>query len=92
GRAIALAGFVLLAAGAACWAVTPEEVDAHPEAWQPMSAWIAAPAGIFLLIGIILLCARFVRNNVTADGELRSESGDRPVTPIPDGTGHIHFH
>jgi hypothetical protein len=91
-RAAALAGIILLSAGVACWAQTPEEVFANASASHPMSAWIAVPIGIGVLIAIIALCAKFVRNDPCADAAMRGEAGDRPITPIPDGTGHIHFH
>ena len=91
-RAILLAGAVLFAAGAACWATTPDQVFASAAAWHPMSAWIVVPAAIIGLLVIIGLCAKFVRNNPEIEAQMRAEGGDRPITPVPGADGHIHFH
>ena len=91
-RAILLAGALLLAASAACWAKTPAQVFASAASSHPMSAWIAVPAAIIGLIVVIALCAKFVRNDPEIEAQMRAEAGDKTVTPIPGHDGHIHFH
>ena len=92
-RAVFLAGAILLAAIAVGRAQTPQEVFANDAGSHPMSAWIVVPVALILMTALICLCARFVRRNDYIDAQMRDEAGDRPVTPIPDGDGHIHhFH
>lgn len=91
-RTVLLAGALLLAVVAAGHAQTPEQVFETAASWHPISAWIVVPIALIAMFGLICLCARLVRNNPYADAAMRDEAGDRPITPIPDGSGHIHFH
>lgn len=91
-RAIFLAAAILLAAIAAGHAQTPEQVFALGASSHPISAWIVVPIALMAMTALIVLCARFIRNNPATDAEMRGEAGDRPITPIPGSDGHIHFH
>jgi hypothetical protein len=72
-------------------AQTPADVVAAGQ-MHPMSAWIVVPIAIGSLLLLIVALSRVVHNDPDIERQMRSEAGDRPLIPFPDGDGHHHFH
>ena len=61
-------------------------------AYRPASAYVVVPIAFVAFLLLTWLLSRVVHTDAAGDAALRDESGDKPLTPFPDGDGHHHFH